>query len=294
MNEKQIISLQEKIAKRKVFVNPFSKQSLGFLLSAYLIDIQNRNSKYSIDTKAIANKCRFFLDTQIPKGPLVKSFLEHYRDYIHIETDFKYLECEEVNYMNFPIPKLVSGKTLSYIELQCKQIDKKFSGLNILEFGPWLGSITSIFNRLITNHKVHLYDRFIWQDWMFETSNELDHPNLLNYQSGDSFYEEFLQLVKPKEHIHLHKCNVNQHRFNYIQDESVILVVQDFTDEYNSMVMLWEKIKPKLIPGKSIIISPQFGNLNAIGLLKFHASFKHELLPMDRIKSSLRSFLFTP
>lgn len=291
MKQDEILSY---LVNKKVFINPYSQDALIFSLCEFLISLQRRNSIMDFKVEHFTKKCDFFLKNLKPIEPWVKDLLENYKDYMKIDSEFKPFEEKNMLDGKFKIPKLVYPQTISYVKKKSIDINKEYSNLNIIELGPWMGSISDILNRYIMNHKIHVYDQFIWQDWMHTTCLELDHPNFEFFEEGDSFLETFKKLVQPRDHVKLYECDILKHDFEYLSLGSVILVIQDFTDDYDSMTSIWNKLKSKLIPNESILISPQFGNLNATGLLKFHYEYKSELIPLDRPQSTMRSFLYRP
>lgn len=294
MTQDEILSLQKQILERKVFINPYAQETVNFSLCAFLIDLQKRNSVLTYDTERYIRKCRFFLKNLNPIEPGVKKLLERYRDHLSIDSEFTSLRGGLEPAEESSIPKLVYPLTIDYVRKKAAEFDESQSGLNILEFGPWMGSITSVLNRVVTNHQVHVYDQFIWEDWMYDTCLDLDHPGLNSYKSGDSFVDAFRDLVMPAAHVHVHEGDILNHNFDYLDPESVIMVIQDFTDDFDATVAFWSKLRSKLIPNESIVITPQFGNLHATGLVKFHSLYKSELVPLHRASSTMRSFLYKP
>ncbi|MBL6445761.1 hypothetical protein JMN32_05540 [Fulvivirga sp. 29W222] len=294
MKSDDILSLQREILNRRIFLNPFSNDTLNFSLCEFLISLERRNALLDFDTSNYVRKCRFFLENIENIQPKVAELLKSYRDYLEVETQFTSLETKELDIDEVGIPKLIYPQTLSYIKDTCQAIGREYQDCSILELGPWMGATTNILNKNLKNNKVHVYDQFLWEDWMYSTCRDLDNPNFESFQKGQSFSEKFKTLVNPKDHVTIHECDILNHDYDYITPESVVLLIQDFTDEYESMVSIYNKLRDKLVPGKSIVVSPQFGNLNATGLIRFHAEYKSELIPLHRTRSAMRSFVFKP
>ncbi|HYG37756.1 MAG TPA: hypothetical protein VD908_04020 [Cytophagales bacterium] len=147
-------------------------------------------------------------------------------------------EWNKVDFQFPSIPTMISKEEQQYLYwLGAKFWEGKG---NIIEIGPWLGGSTYCLalgmsqNPNKSIHKLHVYDNFIWREFMSKRAP-------LELQPGDSFRDYFIENIKPFE-------GYISHYKQSLPDE--IVANDNFADagrQYemgNSEILTWESEKP--------------------------------------------------
>jgi hypothetical protein len=174
----------------------------------------------------------------------------------------------------------------------------------IVELGPWMGgSTTCLASGLRTNsrlgkHKLHVFDSFIWRNWMAQFAT--DPALLARYRAGDNFIEAFHQNCAAfHDLIEVTQCELSSSGagagllpLRWSRGPVGALIV-DHSDRYEANSTAWSVFAPSFVPGKTIVVFNQYGNLRAEELRRFCRDHRNDLAPLHHLVCSGRAFRFT-
>jgi hypothetical protein len=171
----------------------------------------------------------------------------------------------------------------------------------IVELGCWMGGSTACLCgglRQNPRHRnLHVFDGFIWQDWMSRYATD---PTLLaRFRDGDCFIDAFLDYCAPFRDL----LEVTQGRLPFDGDdgtlapirwhgEAIGAIIVDHSDRYEANVQAWEVFAQYFVPGETIVVFNQYGNLRAEELRRFCRDRKGELVLLHHLACSGRAFRF--
>jgi hypothetical protein len=174
----------------------------------------------------------------------------------------------------------------------------------VIEIGPWMGGSTACLaaglrkNFRLGGRKLHVFDSFIWRDWMAQFASDPLLPT--RYHDGDDFFEAFLINCAPfHDLLEITRCELisdgEQSLLTPPQwDHGPIgALVVDHSDHYGANAAVWTVFAPFFIPNRTIIVFNQYGNLRAEDLRRFCRDHRGELAPLHHLACSGRAFLFT-
>ena len=173
----------------------------------------------------------------------------------------------------------------------------------VVELGSWMGGSTACLasglrqNHRYSSYKLHVFDSFIWRNWMTQFTT---HPVLsARYGDGDSFIDAFLKhCVAFRDLIEVRQCEIapevkNNSMVQAQWDRGPIgALVVDHSDRYDANVEAWNIFASSLVPGRTIVVFNQYGNLRAEELRRFCRDHRPELAPLHHLACSGRAFLF--
>ena len=174
----------------------------------------------------------------------------------------------------------------------------------IVEIGPWMGGSTFCLasglreNTRLGAHKLHVFDSFIWRDWMAQFTTDPILP--ARYRDGDNFIEAFHKSCAAfHDIIEVTQCELSS------EGESTGLLplqwsggpvgalVVDHSDRYEANSAAWTVFAPFFVPRRTIVVFNQYGNLRAEELRRFCRDHRSELAPLHHLACSGRAFRFT-
>jgi hypothetical protein len=176
-------------------------------------------------------------------------------------------------------------------------------GGTAVELGSWMGASTASIalglrrNKSFRGRKLHVFDTFIWQDWMSQYSTD---PALsARYSNGDCFIDEFLLNCKDvAEILCITRCrpetleNEGFGGLNKWDGGPIGVIVIDHSDQYQANVQAWSMFAPSFVANKTVVIFNQYGNLRAEELRRFCRDRRRELKPLYQLDCSGRAFQF--
>jgi len=250
--------------------------------------------KWDIGRKLVAcfSKCCNESQRNVLREP--KKLCQLLIDYIKSQDSFEQEVVVPWSVENLNSPEYDSCRSIrtttdsATIEMLCWFV-KTYPVDTIIEVGSWLGGCTSfmaVAARQASKHS-HIFavDSFIWTNWMnrFETKLRLQDGEsfMQTFQRNTSHVAEFIQPVEwnivfdplPKE----------------LQSVQADIVFIDFTRETEELEIMWTKLKPTLIPNKSIVI---INGLTSTSVA-FVVHHKHELVPVAKPYETLcKAFRF--
>lgn len=174
----------------------------------------------------------------------------------------------------------------------------------VVELGCWMGGSTACLasglrqNPHYRTRKLHVFDRFIWRGWMSQYSSDAAFGAM--FRDGDCFLRAFRKYCEPFQDM----LEVTQAvlpgdgadgRLPSVQwhDGPIGAFIVDHSDRYDPNVRAWDVFAPHFVPGKTIIVFNQYGNLRAEELRRFCRDRGHQLMPLHQLACAGRAFRFT-
>jgi hypothetical protein len=173
----------------------------------------------------------------------------------------------------------------------------------VVEVGSWMGGSTACLasglrqNPRLGERKLHVFDSFIWRDWMAQFATDPRLP--MQYHDGDDFLETFLiNCASFRDLLEITRCELNSEgeRSPLTSPQwdrgPIGALVVDHSDYYGANAEAWTVFAPFFVPSRTIIVFNQYGNLRAEDLRRFCRDHRHELAPLHHLACSGRAFLF--
>jgi hypothetical protein len=199
------------------------------------------------------------------------------------------------------IPNMLEIDAMRYYVWLGRTLD---SAGAVIELGAWMGGSTACLanglrqNSRYRNCKLHVFDSFIWGNWMAQFATDPALP--ARYRAGDNFMDAFLRYCT----AYLDVLEVTQCELTFDSDGSGLAparwdrgpigaFVVDHSDRYAANVKAWTVFAPSFVPGRTIVVFNQYGNLRAEELRRFCRDHRNELTPLHHLACSGRSFRFT-
>jgi hypothetical protein len=243
---------------------------------------------------------------QPPGFSELSSYLEETRFHL-MSTDYQLpLERDawlkqELSEAALSIPTMVEEETLKYYRWLAGRTSR---GGEIIELGCWLGATAYCLAEGLsagqgaTGRHLHAFDSFRWERWM----NPFLSPELrrqLNVKEGESYLSAFLSycsefshLIKPREgYLYLKNAKGKLPPFAW-DGARIKMYVYDLSGEYAYVKKAWDIFSHAFIPGETIIIFDEYGNLQADGLRRFCREKSSQLLPLHKPAASTKAFLY--
>jgi hypothetical protein len=199
------------------------------------------------------------------------------------------------------IPTMLCKESLGYY----KWLARTFEGPgDIVELGTWMGSATACLaeglsqNMRAEGKTIHVYDSFIWRDWM---KTYTEDPDLLaaNIREGESFLDYFLRYAEPYRYwINVHQSmlitGTEQSALPSVEWEGgqIGILVMDFAPDRASNEAMWRVFSPGFQSGSTIVVFNQFGNVPASELRGFCREKVLELIPLHKPCGSAKAFRY--
>jgi hypothetical protein len=174
----------------------------------------------------------------------------------------------------------------------------------IIEIGSWMGGSTACLasglrqNSRLGERKLHVFDSFIWRNWMAQFTTDPLLP--ARYRDGDNFIEAFFDNCAPfHDLIEVTQCELPSRgeRSGLAPprwDRGPIgAFIVDHSDQYEANATAWTVFAPFFVPGRTIVVFNQYGNLRAEELRRFCRDHRNELAPLHHLACSARTFQFT-
>jgi hypothetical protein len=171
----------------------------------------------------------------------------------------------------------------------------------VIEIGSWMGGSTACLagglrqNLRLGERKLHVFDSFIWRNWMAQFATD---PLLTaRYRDGDNFIDAFLDNCAPFYGLlEVTQCELGEGSVLAPPrwDRGPIgAFVVDHSDRYEANAAAWTIFAPFFVPGRTIVVFNQYGNLRAEQLRRFCRDHRNELAPLHHLACSGRAFQFT-
>jgi hypothetical protein len=208
---------------------------------------------------------------------------------------------EELSELVRRIPTMLCKETLGYYKWLARTLVEP--GV-IVELGSWMGSSTACLaeglaqNTNRKDRKIHVYDSFIWRDWMKAYTEDAE---LLasNIREGESFTQHFWHYAEPFRHlIDVHqsvlKTGTEQFALPALdwRDGQIAILVMDFAHDRASNEAMWRVFSPSFRSGSTIVVFNQFGNIPAGEVRDFCRDRARELVPLHKPRSSAKAFRY--
>jgi hypothetical protein len=199
------------------------------------------------------------------------------------------------------IPKMIELDAMRYYIWLGRTLD--ITGA-IVELGPWMGGSTACLaiglrrNSCLGKRKLHVFDSFIWRDWMAQFATD---PALsARYREGDNFIEAFRKNCATfHELIEVTQCELSSSEAGSgllplrWSGGPVGALIVDHSDRYQENSAAWSVFASSFVSGRTIVVFNQYGNLRAEELRRFCRDHSNELAPLHHLVCSGRAFLFT-
>jgi hypothetical protein len=198
------------------------------------------------------------------------------------------------------IPNMLEIDAMRYYVWLGRTLD---SAGAVVELGSWMGGSTACLasglqqNLRYRDRKLHVFDSFIWRNWMAQFCTDPTLP--ARYHEGDSFLDAFSYYCADfLGHLEVTQCEVSLDN-----DRNTLAVARwnggpisafviDHSDRYEENDKAWTEFAPSFVPGTTIIVFNQYGNLRAEDLRKFCRDHRNELAPLHHLACSGRAFRF--
>jgi hypothetical protein len=177
-------------------------------------------------------------------------------------TKFKFLERKLIGRETDTPFELLIGMVSNEERNYCYRYAKnEYTGTGeLVDLGSWLGASVAPLatglkeNRYGNNHKIHVYDTFIWYENM--TASAWLSSIQGKYNVGDNFRAEFEKQISPfNDVVEIHEGDLEQLRWNGKPIEYLMVDVMKTWELAKHVV---KEYYPSLIPGKSIVIHQDF------------------------------------
>jgi hypothetical protein len=175
---------------------------------------------------------------------------------------------------------------------------------DVLELGCWLGGSTLCLAtglggnpRFGAGRRYQAVDRFRWEPWM--TKHLARHPAAPQLAPGDSFRRAFERFCASRRGL-FETVEWNGFRrtrglpWDPAHPRDLELVVYDVTQDYDTMTAFWERLRPRLIAGRSILVLNTYGSPRSDQLRRFCRETRHLLRAVHKPRGSAKGFLFAP
>jgi hypothetical protein len=246
------------------------------------------------------------LDESVLSDSKIRSFFDANIRYLEATSAADTLqrhggEDEQLSEDVLRIPTMLCKDTLGYY----KWLARTFEGPgDIVELGSWMGSSTACLaeglskNRGPNRKTIHVYDSFIWRDWMRTYTED---PELLAATLGDgeSFLPYFLAYTRPyREWITVHKATLRTRREElplttlHWEGGDIGIIVMDFAHDLASNEAMWRVFCPSFRSGSTIVVFNQFGNVPAGEVRNFCYEKSQELIPLHKPFGSAKAFRY--
>ena len=210
-------------------------------------------------------------------------------------------EDEEVSEVVQRIPTMLCTETLGYY----KWLARTFQGPgDIVELGSWMGSSTACLAEGLSQNpgregkSIHVYDSFIWRDWMKTYTEDLELLGA-NIRDGELFLPYFWRYVKPYRDL----IDVHQAALETGKEQSapsalkwgggpIGILIMDFADDRASNEAMWRVFSPSFRSGNTIVVFNQFGNISAGEVREFCQERVLELTPLHKPRGSSKAFRY--
>jgi hypothetical protein len=199
------------------------------------------------------------------------------------------------------IPNMLEDDAMRYYVWLGRTLDPVGAAI---EIGSWMGGSTACLasglrqNFRLKERKLHVFDSFIWRDWMAQFATDPTLPT--RYHHGDDFFEAFRTNCAPfYDLLEVTRCelisNGESSLFRPLRWDCgpIGALVVDHSDQYGANVAVWTVFAPFFVPNRTIIVYNQYGNLRAEDLRRFCRDYRSQLAPLHHLACSGRSFLFT-
>ena len=209
---------------------------------------------------------------------------------------------ETVSAETIKIPNMLHEESYKYY----KWLGKTWQGNGaIVELGCWMGATSAcVMEGLFENNTPHkkemfVFDSFKWSEEMglFQKFRALKHAHL---KDGDSFLKYFKKFnAKYLDHIHISES------WLYTDDDtertlpaltwnnnSIEIMILDFSPLKTVNEATWQLFSPSFIPGKTLLVFNQFGNLSANQLREFLRYHSTNLKAIHKPNSAIKTYLY--
>jgi hypothetical protein len=238
--------------------------------------------------------------------PKIQSFFEESIRYIEAQSAPEPLqslgwEGEGFSGLVQRIPTMLCKETLGYYKWLARTFEEPG---DIVELGSWMGSSTACLAEGLSQnpdrqHKtVHVYDSFIWRDWM-KTYTEDQELLAANLREGESFLGYFWDYVEPfRDLIEVHQSGLKTgtEQFALPAPEwggrDIGVLVMDFAHDRASNEAMWRVFSPSFRSGSTIVVFNQYGNIPAGPVREFCREKAGELAPLHKPCSSAKAFRY--
>jgi Methyltransferase domain len=239
-------------------------------------------------------------------GRKIRSFFEESIRYLETESAAQTLqkpggESEELSDLVRRIPTMLYKETRGYY----KWLARTFDGPgDIVELGSWMGSSTASLaeglsqNATKERKTIHVYDSFIWRDWMKTYTEDLE---LLaaNIRDGDSFLDYFRNYTEAyRDMLEVHqsalKTGPEQYSLPALEwmGGRIGILVMDFAHDRASNEAMWRVFSPSFQSESTIVVFNQFGNVPAGEVRRFCREKSLELVPLHKPCGSAKAFRY--
>jgi hypothetical protein len=201
------------------------------------------------------------------------------------------------------VPNMLHEESYKYY----KWLGKTHTGAGaIVELGCWMGATSCcVMEGLLENDRPHnkemfVFDAFRWTEtmMMFQKFKDLTKAK---FEKGDSFIHFFKKYcAKYLDKIHLTECMLYTEETTYTRlpalawnnENAVEILISDFSPSKLVNGAAWKMFSPSFIPGKTILVFNQFGNLSATELREFIRDHSIYLKPIHKPKGAIKSYLY--